>query len=85
LEEFETEKKNLQKIISILENRIKELELNLVSSQSVFERQNKELKKEIDKVFKLNENLKKEVVDSEEKLKVINYKYLIIPYLFLIN
>lgn len=85
MEEFETEKKNLQKIISILENRIKELELNLVSSQSVFERQNKELKKEIDKVFKLNENLKKEVVDSEEKLKVINYKYLIIPYLFLIN
>jgi len=85
LEEFETEKKNLQKIISILENRIKELELNLVSSQSAFKRQNKELKKEIDKVFKLNENLKKEVVDSEEKLKVINYKYLIIPYLFLIN
>ena len=85
MEEFETEKKNLQKIISILENRIKELELNLVSSQSAFKRQNKELKKEIDKVFKLNENLKKEVVDSEEKLKVINYKYLIIPYLFLIN
>ena len=61
----------MQKINSILENRIKELELNLLSSQSIYEKQNKELKKEIDKVYKANETLKHDVTEAEEKLKVL--------------
>ncbi len=69
-EEIETEKRNLEKVVIVLENRIQELEVSVVTSKTIYERQTKDLKKEFDKMVKFNETLKKDSSGIEEQLKV---------------
>jgi RNA-splicing ligase RtcB len=43
--------------------------INIQSNQSIYERQNKELKKELEKSYKSIETLKKEISEVEDKFK----------------
>jgi hypothetical protein len=69
IEEIEKENKISLKNLSELENKFKEADFSVRSKKSFYENQIRELKKEIDKLLKNNESLKKDQSDLSEQLK----------------
>jgi chromosome segregation ATPase len=73
IEELTNEKANLKKNLDALASRLKETEHSIKSKSSLYETQINNLKKEIEKLIKENAEMKKDVSDSKEELKVNNY------------
>lgn len=69
IEELDKELKKNSKNISEMESKLKEAEHIVKTKKSHYENQQKELKKEMDKLVKTNETYKKEIFDATEQLK----------------
>ena len=69
-EEVKKENEKYLKTINLLENQIMEGEYNIKSKKAFYENQTKELKKELDKLVKNHETLKKDYELCKDNLKV---------------